>query len=116
MLFFQTEILDDDKRLISAVDYYFIQEDASRFKITLPYHPYFLILVKKECIQEVTAFLTKKFAGTLIDVQQVMKEDLDLVSFSFYLFVCRINRIFNNYILQRLAGCYFIYIYYKIDR
>ena len=29
----QTEILDDDKRLISAVDYYFIQEDGSRFKV-----------------------------------------------------------------------------------
>ncbi|MEQ2199573.1 hypothetical protein XENOCAPTIV_003448, partial [Xenoophorus captivus] len=27
-----TEILDEDKRMISAVDYYFIQEDGSRFK------------------------------------------------------------------------------------
>ena len=25
-----TEIIDDDKRLIAAVDYYFIQEDGSR--------------------------------------------------------------------------------------
>lgn len=30
---FQTEILDEDKRMISAVDYYFIQEDGSRFKV-----------------------------------------------------------------------------------
>lgn len=30
---FQTEILDDDKRMISAVDYYFIQEDGNRFKV-----------------------------------------------------------------------------------
>ncbi len=30
----QTEILDDDKRMISAVDYYFIQEDGSRFKVS----------------------------------------------------------------------------------
>ncbi|XP_014281923.1 DNA polymerase epsilon catalytic subunit 1 [Halyomorpha halys] len=73
-----TEILDEDKRLISAVDYYFIQEDGSRFKVTLPYQPYFLILVKKECIQEVSAFLSKKFAGVLADVQPVIKEDLDL--------------------------------------
>ncbi|XP_064227685.1 DNA polymerase epsilon catalytic subunit A-like [Aotus nancymaae] len=27
-----TEILDEDKRLVSAVDYYFIQDDGSRFK------------------------------------------------------------------------------------
>ncbi|XP_014243351.1 DNA polymerase epsilon catalytic subunit A [Cimex lectularius] len=73
-----TEILDEDKRLISAVDYYFIQEDGSRFKASLPYQPYFLILVKKECIQEVSAYLTKRFAGTLLSVELVIKEDLDL--------------------------------------
>lgn len=32
--FLQTEILDDDKRMVSAVDYYFIQEDGSRFKVS----------------------------------------------------------------------------------
>lgn len=32
-LLVQTEILDEDKRMISAVDYYFIQEDGSRFKV-----------------------------------------------------------------------------------
>lgn len=31
---FQAEILDEDKRMISAVDYYFIQEDGSRFKVS----------------------------------------------------------------------------------
>lgn len=29
----QTEILDEDKRLISAVDFYFIKEDGNRFKV-----------------------------------------------------------------------------------
>jgi len=29
----QTDILDEDKRLVSAVDYYFIQEDGARFKV-----------------------------------------------------------------------------------
>lgn len=32
-LHLQAEILDEDKRMISAVDYYFIQEDGSRFKV-----------------------------------------------------------------------------------
>ena len=27
--------MDEDKRLISAVDYYFIQEDGSRFKVSM---------------------------------------------------------------------------------
>lgn len=30
----QTEVLDEDKRLVSAVDYYFIQDDGSRFKVS----------------------------------------------------------------------------------
>jgi len=34
----QTDILDEDKRLISAVDYYFIQEDGSRFKVRTDIH------------------------------------------------------------------------------
>uniref|UniRef100_A0A0A9Y3R9 DNA polymerase epsilon catalytic subunit n=1 Tax=Lygus hesperus TaxID=30085 RepID=A0A0A9Y3R9_LYGHE len=73
-----TEILDEDKRLISAVDYYFIQEDGSRFKVSLPFQPYFLILVRKECVQEVTAFLSKKHAGVILGIEPIIKEDLDL--------------------------------------
>ncbi|XP_073973254.1 DNA polymerase epsilon catalytic subunit 1 isoform X2 [Rhodnius prolixus] len=72
------EILDEDKRLISAVDYYFIQEDGNRFKVSIPYSPYFLVLVKKECIQEVSVFLTKKFDGLILSADLVTKEDLDL--------------------------------------
>lgn len=33
--FLQTEIINDEKRLVSAVDYYFIQEDGFRFKVRL---------------------------------------------------------------------------------
>lgn len=29
----QTEVLDEDRQSVSAVDYYFIQEDGSRFKV-----------------------------------------------------------------------------------
>ncbi|KAL1117393.1 hypothetical protein AAG570_004719, partial [Ranatra chinensis] len=73
-----TEILDEDKRLISAVDYYFILEDGSRFKVSYPYRPYFLIKTKKESVQEVTAFLSKKYSGVILSIEPIIKEDLDL--------------------------------------
>ncbi|XP_058137158.1 DNA polymerase epsilon catalytic subunit A [Dasypus novemcinctus] len=73
-----TEILDEDKRLVSAVDYYFIQEDGSRFKVALPYKPYFYIATRKGCEREVSSFLSKKFQGKIAKVETVPKEDLDL--------------------------------------
>ncbi|XP_050693132.1 DNA polymerase epsilon catalytic subunit A-like [Eriocheir sinensis] len=73
-----TEIINDEKRLVSAVDYYFIQEDGFRFKVSLPYQPYFYVMTTKETTQEVATFLTKKFSGVLAKVEVVRKEDLDL--------------------------------------
>uniref|UniRef100_A0A6I8NLR9 DNA polymerase epsilon catalytic subunit n=1 Tax=Ornithorhynchus anatinus TaxID=9258 RepID=A0A6I8NLR9_ORNAN len=73
-----TEVLDEDKRLISSVDYYFIQEDGSRFKAVLPYKPYFYIATKKGCEREVSSFLSKKFQGKIAKLETVPKEDLDL--------------------------------------
>ncbi|XP_048370765.1 DNA polymerase epsilon catalytic subunit A [Sphaerodactylus townsendi] len=73
-----TEILDEDKRLVSAVDYYFIQEDGSRFKVALPYRPYFYIATRKGCDREVSSFLSKKFQGKIAKLDTVPREDLDL--------------------------------------
>ncbi|KAJ8415285.1 hypothetical protein AAFF_G00422650 [Aldrovandia affinis] len=73
-----TEILDDDKRMISAVDYYFIQDDGSRFKVALPFKPYFYIATKKNCEREVISFLSKKFQGKVAKLEVLPKEDLDL--------------------------------------
>ncbi|XP_059569609.1 DNA polymerase epsilon catalytic subunit A isoform X2 [Alligator mississippiensis] len=73
-----TEILDEDKRLVSSVDYYFIQEDGSRFKVALPYKPYFYIATRKGCEREVSSFLSKKFQGKIAKLETVPKEDLDL--------------------------------------
>ncbi|XP_060641327.2 DNA polymerase epsilon catalytic subunit A [Anolis sagrei] len=73
-----TEILDEDRRLISAVDYYFIQEDGSRFKVALPYKPYFYVATQKGCEREVSSFLSKKFQGKMAKLETVPKEDLDL--------------------------------------
>ncbi|XP_018524002.1 DNA polymerase epsilon catalytic subunit A [Lates calcarifer] len=73
-----TEILDEDKRMISAVDYYFIQEDGSRFKVALPFKPYFYIATKKNCEREVISYLSRKFQGKVAKLEIIPKEDLDL--------------------------------------
>ncbi|XP_029019497.1 DNA polymerase epsilon catalytic subunit A [Betta splendens] len=72
------EILDEDKRMVSVVDYYFIQEDGSRFKVALPFKPYFYIATKKNCEREVISYLSKKFQGKVAKLETVPKEDLDL--------------------------------------
>lgn len=61
------------------MDYYFIEEDATRFKVSLPYSPYFYILCRKGTLVEVSTFLSKKYVGILMKIETVYKEDLDLV-------------------------------------
>lgn len=75
----QAEILDEDKRLVASMDYYFIEMDGTRFKVSLSFQPYFLILARRECEQEVIQYLSKKFAGTLYKIDVIKKEDLELV-------------------------------------
>ncbi|KAL5019900.1 hypothetical protein ScPMuIL_002792 [Solemya velum] len=72
------DILDEDKRLVSAVNYYFIEEDGKRFKATLPFRPYFLLATKPDTAREVASFLTKRFSGRIKSVEVIQKEDLDL--------------------------------------
>ncbi|RVE53948.1 hypothetical protein evm_001351 [Chilo suppressalis] len=74
------EVLDEDKRLVAAMDYYFIEMDGTRFKISLMFQPYFLIMARKECVQEVIQYLSKKFAGTIHKIDIIEKEDLDLLN------------------------------------
>ncbi|KAM8886760.1 DNA polymerase epsilon catalytic subunit A [Spinachia spinachia] len=72
------EVLDEDKRMISAVDYYFIEEDGSRFKVALPFKPYFYIATKKNCEREVISYFSRKFHGKVAKLDVISKEDLDL--------------------------------------
>ncbi|KOC70592.1 DNA polymerase epsilon catalytic subunit A [Habropoda laboriosa] len=73
-----TEIIEDDKRLQSGVDYYFLEEDCTRFKISYPYCPYFYVLCKKDTYEEVSTGLNKKYADIIHKVETFYKEDLDL--------------------------------------
>ncbi|XP_050295840.1 DNA polymerase epsilon catalytic subunit 1 [Anthonomus grandis grandis] len=73
-----SEILDEDKRLCAAVDFYFMEQDGSRFKVSYPFMPYFYVLTKRELILEVTQFLSKKYSGIFGSIETVSKDDLDL--------------------------------------
>lgn len=74
----QTHILDEDRRLIGALDMFFIQMDGSRFKATIPFQPYFLISTREGHSLEVARYLGKKYAGKVVKLEHIMKEDLDL--------------------------------------
>lgn len=62
----------------SAVDLYFLQEDGERFKVCLPFMPYFLLKVKSGTESECEQYLRRKFEGKLADCASIEKEDLDL--------------------------------------
>ncbi|XP_012159069.1 DNA polymerase epsilon catalytic subunit A [Ceratitis capitata] len=73
-----TEILDEDRRLVAALDLFFIQMDGSRFKCTVAYKPYLLIRPEEKQSHEVARFLSRKYSGQLASVEHINKEDLDL--------------------------------------
>ena len=41
----------------AGVDYYFIQDDGSMFKVTLLYEPYFYIACKVFCFREIKTII-----------------------------------------------------------
>lgn len=73
-----TEILDEDRRLVAALDLFFIQMDGSRFKASVVYEPYFLVLPSAEHSLEVARYLEKKFTGHLTKIEHIKKDDLDM--------------------------------------
>ncbi|XP_005182541.1 DNA polymerase epsilon catalytic subunit 1 [Musca domestica] len=73
-----TEILDEDRRLVAALDLFFIQMDGSRFKCTVAYKPYLLVKPEESQALELARFLSRKYAGQLAGVEHIYKEDLDL--------------------------------------
>ncbi|XP_067928568.1 DNA polymerase epsilon catalytic subunit A-like [Watersipora subatra] len=76
--FHPSDVQDEEKRLVSAVDFYFIEEDGDRFKVTVPYKPYFYIACQDKSEKEVGAYLMKKFSGKIASIEFIQKEDLDL--------------------------------------
>jgi DNA polymerase epsilon subunit 1 len=62
----------------SAVDFYFIQDDASMFKVTIPYQPYFLIGCRTGTEGMVEDWLRRKYEGIVATTSRAPKEDLKL--------------------------------------
>ncbi|KAJ1362895.1 DNA polymerase epsilon catalytic subunit [Parelaphostrongylus tenuis] len=72
-----SEIIDEQSKVIlSAVDFYFIQENTERFKISYPFRPYFYIYTADGYEHQVASLLSKKYGFLTADI--VEKEDLDL--------------------------------------
>ncbi|XP_023169776.2 DNA polymerase epsilon catalytic subunit A [Drosophila hydei] len=74
------EVLDDDRRLVAALDLFFIQMDGSRFKCTVAYQPYLLIRPEANMQLEVARFLGRKYSGQIASLEHITKEDLDLAN------------------------------------
>ena len=73
-------MVDENKCLVSAVDFYFIEEDGGRFKATLPFSPYFYVLTRSGTERDVSSFLSRKLSGRLAGIDLVDKEDMDMVT------------------------------------
>lgn len=74
------EMLDEDRRLVAALDLFFIKMDGSRFKVSVVYQPYLLVMPQANQSLEVARFLGKKYAGQLSKIEHIKKEDLDLAN------------------------------------
>ncbi|WKX92047.1 hypothetical protein Q1695_010238 [Nippostrongylus brasiliensis] len=73
-----SEIMDEQtKVIISAVDFYFVEESGEKFKITYPFRPYFYISTIDGAEHQVASYLSKKYGGFL-GTEIIDKEDLDL--------------------------------------
>lgn len=77
-----TDVLDESKRLVSAVDFYFIQADGSRFKVSRSYLPYFYLAFKNDqnIERDMTTYLIRRYSGRISGIELVTKEDLDLTN------------------------------------
>ena len=73
-----TEFLDDSKRFVAAVEFYFIGEDNEKFKATVPFQPYFYLATKDGTERDVISYLTRKYQGKITKADVLEKEDMDL--------------------------------------
>ncbi|VDK71850.1 unnamed protein product [Gongylonema pulchrum] len=72
-------VLEETKAIIAVCDFYFLQEDGGRFKISYPFRPYLHLATVPSFEYHVASYLSKKYPN-VVTVDIVEKEDLDMVS------------------------------------
>ncbi|KAI6196280.1 DNA polymerase epsilon catalytic subunit A [Aphelenchoides besseyi] len=72
-----SEVVDSTtKKVVAAVDFYFLESNGRRFKLAFPYRPYLYLGVVPQSEYYVAAHLSRKYESLVIE--HVEKEDLDL--------------------------------------
>ncbi|EPY50696.1 DNA polymerase epsilon catalytic subunit A Pol2 [Schizosaccharomyces cryophilus OY26] len=73
-------VIESQKRnsTLSAVDFYFIQDDGETFRVTIPYAPYFYIAAREGKVASVEECMKKNFAGLVKSTSREYKDDLKL--------------------------------------
>jgi DNA polymerase epsilon subunit 1 len=74
-----TSVVNEDDQHLSAIEYYFVEENGGTFKVTKDYEPYFYIGTKPGMEQQVEQYLSKQYTTRIAKMVIVEKEDLDLV-------------------------------------
>ncbi|GAB0091005.1 DNA polymerase epsilon catalytic subunit [Sergentomyia squamirostris] len=73
-----TEVLNENRQLVSGLDMYFLEMSGARFKATYIYEPYLFVLPRTGQVTEVQRFLDRKYPGHIVKTESVEKEDLEL--------------------------------------
>src|SRR3990167_3309415 len=74
-----SDIKDPETGLvISAVDYYFIEQDGRTFKLSVAKYPYFYIYVDEQYQSDIVSHLKIKFQKHIYNLEVQAKEDLSL--------------------------------------
>ncbi|XP_058067456.1 DNA polymerase epsilon catalytic subunit A-like isoform X2 [Magnolia sinica] len=68
----------DDNKIYSCVDLYFVSQDGSTFKSKYKFSPYFYAATKEKMQMDVDAYLRRRYEGQIAEIEIVDKEDLDL--------------------------------------
>ncbi|KAF2077511.1 hypothetical protein CYY_001210 [Polysphondylium violaceum] len=78
LLNIQPSSIKDNGNDRSALECFFIQEDAESFKTWIPFNPYFYVFVKDDHQIEVETYLKRMYEGKIVTIDIMDKEDLDL--------------------------------------
>lgn len=65
------------------MDYCFLTPDGKRFRVALPYRPYFYVATREDGdreMREASAAIQRRFGNRVVAIEPVKKNDLDAVT------------------------------------